>query len=130
MLAAQSPEAPVLAPIQDRARTGSDASLYLLGAITDASKSAEVIRKIRPDILIVDLRLAGRAGLETMRHLDSDLLDIPTIVMTDIATTTLREQCLRLGARFVFDEVQDFEQLRAAAAVLIRNGISRTGRLV
>ena len=50
--------------------------------------------------------------------------------MTDIATTTLREQCLRLGARFVFDEVQDFEQLRAAAAVLIRNGISRTGRLV
>jgi len=97
----------------------SDVSLYLLGSVTDPCYSAQLLVEMRPDILVIDLRLAGVAGLAVLELLQNGSYNAPIIVMNERADRRLRDKCLRLGARFFFSEEQEFEQVRAAVAVLL-----------
>ena len=97
----------------------SDVSLYLLGSVTNPSQSAQLIVEMNPDILVIDLRLAGLAGVAVLELLHRGSCDAPIIVMNDIADHRLSDKCLRLGARFFFSEEQDFDHVRAAVTVLL-----------
>ena len=69
--------------------------------LTTASSGEEglrIIPKLKPDLVIMDVRLGGLTGLETLRrlrHLDSKLL---VILMTAYGTTQTAIEAMKLGA--------------------------------
>jgi CheY-like chemotaxis protein len=81
----------------------------------DGEESLEIARSIRPDVVILDMMMPRRNGLEVLRALrkDKDLSDIPVIVLT--AQPGTRENALREGADIVM--VKPFEPEQIAAAV-------------
>lgn len=121
MLALRPSLNPVYTPELRDAERGnhSDGSLYLLGSVTHPSDTARLIAHIRPDILVVDLRLTGLAGVAVLEYLHASMADLRVIVMNDKPDPRLRDVCLGLGARFFFHEQDSFEQVRAAVAVLL-----------
>ena len=81
----------------------------------DGEESLEIARSIRPDVVILDMMMPRRTGLEVLSALrkDKDLSDIPVIVLT--AQPGTRENALREGADIVM--VKPFEPEQIAAAV-------------
>jgi CheY-like chemotaxis protein len=81
----------------------------------DGEESLEIARSIRPDVVILDMMMPRRNGLEVLSALrkDKDLSDIPVIVLT--AQPGTRENALREGADIVM--VKPFEPEEIVAAV-------------
>jgi CheY-like chemotaxis protein len=81
----------------------------------DGEASLEIARRERPDVVILDMMMPRRNGLEVLRILrqEEDLADIPVIVLT--AQPSTRDQALREGADRVM--VKPFEPEQIAAAV-------------
>jgi CheY-like chemotaxis protein len=81
----------------------------------DGEESLELARSVRPDVIILDMMMPRRSGLEVLTELrrDEDLADTRVIVLT--AQPATREQALRAGADVVM--VKPFEPEQIAAAV-------------
>jgi CheY-like chemotaxis protein len=81
----------------------------------DGEQALELARQVRPDVLILDMMMPRRNGLEVLSEMrqDEELSDIRVIVLT--AQPATREQAAREGADVVM--VKPFEPEEIAAAV-------------
>jgi CheY-like chemotaxis protein len=81
----------------------------------DGEESLELARRVRPDVVILDMMMPRRTGLEVLNALrqEEELADTRVIVLT--AQPATREQALRAGADIVM--VKPFEPEQIAAAV-------------
>jgi CheY-like chemotaxis protein len=72
--------------------------------MAEASWAEEGLAKIDSeqfDVVLVDLRMPGTDGFETIRRIrarDDDKADLPIVVVTADTAVDLRERCLALGA--------------------------------
>jgi two-component system, OmpR family, alkaline phosphatase synthesis response regulator PhoP len=81
----------------------------------DGEESLDLAREVRPDVVILDMMMPRRSGLEVLTALrqEQELAETPVIVLT--AQPATREQALREGADIVM--VKPFEPEQIAAAV-------------
>jgi DNA-binding response OmpR family regulator len=81
----------------------------------DGEQSLELVRTVRPDVVILDMMMPRRSGLEVLSAMrqEEELADTRVIVLT--AQPATREQALRAGADVVM--VKPFEPGQIAAAV-------------
>ena len=81
----------------------------------DGEESLELARSVRPDVVILDMMMPRRTGLEVLNALrqEEELADTRVIVLT--AQPGTREQALRAGADVGM--VKPFEPEQIAAAV-------------
>src|SRR5262245_54834038 len=81
----------------------------------DGVESLELARRVRPDVVILDMMMPRMTGLEVLRAIrqEKDLADTPVVVLT--AQPNTREQALAAGADVVM--VKPFEPEQIAAAV-------------
>ncbi len=87
---------------------------YEFAEAEDGLECLEVAREVRPDIIVLDMMLPGRNGIEVLRDLrrDSDLAETPVLVLT--AQPATREDALREGATLVMDKPFDPDDISAA----------------
>ena len=87
---------------------------YEFAEADDGFQCLEVARARRPDLVVLDMMLPGRDGLEVLRDLrrDSDLADTPVLVLT--AQPGTRDDALREGANLVMDKPFDPDEFSAA----------------
>jgi CheY-like chemotaxis protein len=81
----------------------------------DGQESLELARRVRPDVVILDMMMPRLTGLEVLSALrqEEELADTPVIVLT--AQPATREQALEGGADVVM--VKPFEPEEIVAAV-------------
>jgi CheY-like chemotaxis protein len=83
-----------------------------------ADEALEVIRTWRPDLVVLDLHMPGRSGLEVLPAIKT-LPSAPVIVvLTSHPTDHHRRLCVAQGADFFFDKSRDF----ARVVELVRAG--------
>src|SRR5919204_1292735 len=87
---------------------------YEFAEADDGLECLEVARAVRPDVVVLDVMLPGRNGLEVLRDLrrDPDLADTPVVVLT--AQPGSRDDALREGATVVMDKPFDPDDISAA----------------
>jgi DNA-binding response OmpR family regulator len=88
---------------------------YRIVEADDGEASLEIARRVRPDVVILDMMMPRRSGLEVLGELrrDKELSQTRVIVLT--AQPGTREQALRNGADVVM--VKPFEPDQISAAV-------------
>ena len=66
----------------------------------DATQAIEIMRRERPDILLLDVMMPEISGLEILETIDADedLACIPVIVMTSCESDDIKREALELGA--------------------------------
>ena len=57
-----------------------------------------LIPKLKPDLVIMDIRMGGLSGLETLRRLRQTDARLPVILMTAYGTTQMAIEAMKLGA--------------------------------
>src|SRR2546423_1275531 len=88
---------------------------YQIVEADDGEESLEIARRLRPDVVILDMMMPRRSGLEVLTALrkEKELSNTRIIVLT--AQPAAREDALREGADVVM--VKPFEPEQIAAAV-------------
>jgi CheY-like chemotaxis protein len=71
------------------------------------------------DVIISDVRMPGRSGLDALAELRADAFNTPFIVITGFADLASRTEALRLGASAVFPKPLDLDDLCMAVAHLV-----------
>lgn len=80
------------------------------------------VRQHRPDLVITDLSMPDISGLEVMRQLHREGVDIPFVFLTMHGDATMAAEALRAGASaYVLKSVAGEELLRAIREVLAGN---------
>ena len=74
---------------------------YSIAEADDGEESLEIARRLRPDVVILDMMMPRRTGLEVLVEMrkDKTLSDTPVIVLT--AQPAAREDAMREGADVV-----------------------------
>jgi CheY-like chemotaxis protein len=88
---------------------------YSFAEADDGEQSLEIARRLRPDVVILDMMMPRLSGLEVLTELrrDEALSDLRVIVLT--AQPGSRDDALREGADLVM--VKPFEPDQISAAV-------------
>ncbi len=87
---------------------------YEFAEADDGDESIDAARRLRPDVVILDVMMPRRNGLEVLSELrsDAELAGIPVIVLT--AQPSTREDALREGADIVLEKPFEPEVITAA----------------
>ncbi len=87
---------------------------YAFAEADDGDACLEQVRRLRPDIIVLDLMMPRRNGLDVLAELreDEDLADIPVIILT--AQPASRDDALRRGADVVMVKPFGPDEINAA----------------
>ncbi len=96
--------------------------LQVVGEAGDGEEALAAIPTIRPDVVLLDIRLPRRNGLEVLQELSRAGSLPPTIILTTFDDDALLFEALRAGARgFLLKDVT-FEQLTSAIRQVAAGG--------
>lgn len=70
-----------------------------------------LLKKEKPDIILLDINLPDKSGLELLRIIKVEYPRIKVIMISNYATEQYRNLCNALGAHYFFDKTYDFDKL-------------------
>jgi two-component system, NarL family, nitrate/nitrite response regulator NarL len=77
----------------------ADPGLVVAGEAADGAQAVELVRKVKADILLLDLAMPRMPGLEALRELMTSAASIHTILLTAAIEKRQILEALQLGAR-------------------------------
>jgi DNA-binding NarL/FixJ family response regulator len=95
----------VLADDQTLVRRGIRSLLELAGDVTivgeaaDGDEALAVIRRDRPDVVLLDVRMPKKTGLDVLRALQDDAAVPPIILLTTFDDDEVLLEAVKAGAR-------------------------------
>jgi two-component system nitrogen regulation response regulator GlnG len=69
-----------------------------LTTAASGEEGLKLISQVKPDLVIMDVRMGGISGLETLRRLRASDAKLPVIMMTAYGTTQTAIEAMKLGA--------------------------------
>ena len=78
---------------------GTQSDMAIVGEASSGREAIEMFRKHRPDITLMDLRMADMNGIEAITHIHSEFSDAKIIVLTTYSGDAQIFQALKAGAQ-------------------------------
>ncbi|MBI3423054.1 MAG: response regulator transcription factor [Acidobacteria bacterium] len=79
------------------------------GEAPDGATALQLAQVIKPDALILDLRMPGGSGIEVLQQIRQDGGKLKVIILTSFPYPQYRERCLAAGADYFFDKSEELE---------------------
>lgn len=87
------------------------AGVEVIGQAADGIVAVNSIRKLKPDIVVLDIRMPGKNGMEVLQEIKT-FEPIPcVIILTNYPYPQYRKKCLEMGADYFLDKSADFDKL-------------------
>jgi len=96
------------------------AGAEIVGQSGDPFEALGSIRKSQPDVVILDIRLPGRSGIDVLKDLKKQPAAPIVIMITNYPYRQYRQGCMAAGADYFFSKINEFD--------MIRETLSRIGR--
>ena len=96
-----------------------DGTFTVCGEADNIQSALAIIQRTQPDVIILDLTLRGSSGLELLKDLLAQEIEIPVLVLSMHEESLYAERALRAGARGYISKQADSSTLfKALRAVL------------
>jgi DNA-binding NarL/FixJ family response regulator len=86
----------------------------VVGQAEDVPGTLDAIRRIRPDVVILDIRMPGGNGIEVLCEVKKMNPAPRVIMLTNFAYAQYRKRCEQAGADFFLDKSTEFDKLPQA----------------
>lgn len=101
-----------------KAMLKAEPDFEIVGDAANAEQAFEQVDRLRPDVILLDVRLPGMSGIEICRSITERYPDIAVIFVTTYTDETLIAQCIQAGARgFIVKDIERFDLKRSIRAV-------------
>jgi len=91
-----------------------ESSLSVCGDAPDAPEALKGLRASRPDVVIVDISLAGGSGIDLIKDIKTEFEDLPVLVVSMHDESLYAERALRAGAMGYVMKHEPAKTVRAA----------------
>jgi DNA-binding NarL/FixJ family response regulator len=95
----------------------------VVGQAADAEEALDVVDRLDPDLVVVDLSLPGMGGLELVKHLQTIRPETRTLVVSRHDESLYAERAVRAGAKGYVSKLEAGEKIVAAVRTVLRGGI-------
>ncbi len=85
--------------------------IEIIGHAQDVAGSLAAIKKLNPDIVILDIRMPGGSGMDVLQAIKQERQAPMVIMLTNYPYPQYRKKCLGLGADYFFDKSTEFEKV-------------------
>ncbi len=101
------------APIRERlaALVSEVEGIELVGQASNAPEAIEAVQWLRPNVVILDIRMPGGGGLHVLEEIQQAEASSAIIVLTGFPCSQLEKRCLEAGAGYFLDKATGFEQI-------------------
>ncbi|HEY1174071.1 MAG TPA: response regulator transcription factor [Verrucomicrobiae bacterium] len=101
----------------------TDETLEVCGEAESASKAVEAAMRLKPDLVIADISLPGRNGLELIKDLHALQPGLPVLVVSMHDESIYAERVLRAGGRGYVMKGEGSQKLMTAIQQVLSGGI-------
>jgi DNA-binding NarL/FixJ family response regulator len=88
--------------------------LELVGEASDGLQTLDAIKRLKPDVVILDIRMPRMNGLEVLEAIQSEGTSCKVIVFSQFGDESYRKKCAQLGAHAFFDKIAEIEAFQLA----------------
>lgn len=101
-----------------KAMLTTEPDFSIVGDTANAEQAFELIERLRPDVILLDIRLPGTSGIEVCRTVTERYPETAVIILTTFTDESLVAQCIQAGARgFIVKDIERFDLKRSIRAV-------------
>ena len=83
----------------------------IIGQAKGSTEAEEAIPKLKPDVVILDIRMHGGNGIEVLKNIKKDKNSPLVIMLTNYPYPQYRKKCKDAGANFFFDKSTEFDKV-------------------
>ena len=76
---------------------------------TNHDEAYELFNQIRPDLVMLDIRLPGKSGLSLLKKINDSSFKCRVIMNSNYTNDHYRQESMELGAAYFLDKTNDFE---------------------
>ena len=87
------------------------AGIEIVGQAENVAEAISAIRILKPDAVILDIRMPGGSGIDVLQNIKQDDSAVLVIVLTNYPYPVYRQKCLQAGADFFLDKSTEFDQI-------------------
>jgi len=77
----------------------------------DALEAISSFQKVNPEVVILDIRMPGRSGIDVLQEIKQSNQPPVVIVFTNYPYSQYRRKCIDAGADFFFDKSTEFDKV-------------------
>ena len=92
--------------------------IQVIGEAEDGEQGLEVIRDVQPDVVLLDIRMPKKDGVQLLQAMQSEGVTIPTLVLTTFDDHDLVLACLKAGAKGYLRKDVSLDELVSAIQTL------------
>ncbi len=96
--------------------------IRVVGQARDGPEAVDAIHRTRPDVVILDIRMPGRNGIDVLRWVKRMQPAPKVIMLTNYASQQYQRACELAGTDFFFDKSTEFDQIPQALEQ-VRDGL-------
>jgi two-component system, NarL family, response regulator NreC len=101
-----------------RALLQTEACLEVIGEASDGNEVLQLVEKLHPDVVVMDISMPGRGGIETTRMLQKVCPEIHILILTVHEDGSLLQEVIRAGASgYILKRALESELINAIHAV-------------
>ncbi|WP_323679861.1 response regulator [Exiguobacterium indicum] len=97
---------------------------YETDVAVDGEEAIVYLQEVAYDLLLMDVNMPGRTGIEVLRHQDRIGRRVRTILMTALGEKEAMEEAKRLGVVAFFGKPFDIFELKKEVTVQISHDVS------
>jgi DNA-binding NarL/FixJ family response regulator len=106
-----------------------DPGLMVCGDAADSAGCMQGIRETKPDVVIVDISLAGASGIDLIKAIKSEHDDLPVLVVSMHDETLYAERALRAGAMGYVMKHEPAKTMKAAVHKVLGGDMSLSEKM-
>jgi len=86
-------------------------NVEVIGQAKDVINAILGIKKLNPDVVILDIRMGWGSGIEVLQHIKEESPSPLVIIFTNYPYPQYKKKCIELGADYFFDKSTEFEKV-------------------
>jgi len=94
--------------------------IEIIGQAKGSTEAEEAIPKLKPDVVILDIRMHGGNGIEVLKNIKKDKNSPLVIMLTNYPYPQYRKKCKDAGADFFLDKSTEFDKITEVLKKLTR----------
>ena len=102
-----------------RSALEADPGLEVVGEAGDGQAGLEVVERLEPDVVLLDISMPGMDGLEAIPEIRARSPDSRIVVFSGFSAERMRDLALHLGATSYVEKGESLERLGAVVRAAV-----------